>query len=82
MDSSDVIECMDADTIYEVPLVLEEQGFATKVCEHLGLECGTPDLTEWERIVEIDKAEKEIVNIALVASTLNYMMHTFQLQKP
>ncbi len=66
MDASDVIECMDADSIYEVPLVLEQQGFASKVCEHLGLNCSTPTLDEWKKIVEIDKAEKEIVNIGLV----------------
>ncbi len=66
MDASDVIECMDADSIYEVPLVLEQQGFASKVCEHLGLNCSTPSLDEWKKIVEIDKAEKEIVNIGLV----------------
>jgi len=66
MDASDVIECMDADSIYEVPLVLEKQGLARKVCEHLSLECNEPDLAEWEKVVEIDKAEKEEVNIALV----------------
>ncbi len=66
MDASDVIECMDADSIYEVPLVLEQQGFASKVCEHLGLNCSTPSLDEWKKIVEIDKAEKEVVNIGLV----------------
>ncbi len=66
MDASDVIECMDADSIYEVPLVLEEQGFATKVCEHLSLECKEPDLDEWKKVVETDKAEKEEINIALV----------------
>ncbi len=66
MDASDVIECMDADSIYEVPLVLEQQGFASKVCEHLGLNCAVPALEEWKKIVEIDKADKDTVNIGLV----------------
>jgi CTP synthase len=66
MDASDVIECMDADSIYEVPLVLEQQGFASKVCEHLSLNCAVPALEEWKKIVEIDKADKDTVNIGLV----------------
>ena len=66
MEASDVIECLDADSLYEVPLVLEQEGLATKVCAHLNLECKEPDLTEWKKIVAIDKADKEEVNIALV----------------
>jgi len=66
LEAGSVIENKDADTLYEVPLVLEEQGLAEKVCKRLNLSCGEPDLTEWKRIVEIEKTAKNRVRIALV----------------
>lgn len=61
-----VIQNMDADTLYEVPLILEKEGLADKVCEHFKLECETPDLSEWSRIVKLEKEMKDTVKIALV----------------
>ena len=61
-----VIQNMDADTLYEVPLTLEKEGLAEKVCEFLKIECDAPDFTEWERIVEVEKNLKKHVKIALV----------------
>ncbi len=66
VEAGNVIENRDADTLYEVPLVLEEQGLATKVCKRLGLKCETPNLDEWKRIVEIEKTAEKRVKIALV----------------
>jgi CTP synthase len=66
LEEGSVIENKDADTLYEVPLVLEEQGLADKVCKRLDLKCGTPDLSEWKRIVEIEKTAQKRVKIALV----------------
>ncbi len=61
-----VIQNLDADSIYEVPLVLEKEGLATQVCNRLQLECGEPDLEEWKEVVKVDLMEKPKVNIALV----------------
>lgn len=61
-----VIENRDADTLYEVPLVLEREGLAEKVCKRLNLTCGQADLSEWERIVNIEKTAEKRVKIALV----------------
>ncbi|MCA0385514.1 MAG: CTP synthase [Firmicutes bacterium] len=61
-----VIQNLDAETLYSVPLTLEEEGLAEKVCEFLKLPNRTPDLTEWIRIVEIEKNLKRAVKIALV----------------
>ncbi|MBN2795145.1 MAG: CTP synthase [Clostridia bacterium] len=61
-----VITNMDADTLYEVPLMLEKEGLATKVCNMLNLECGEPDLEEWTKVVNIEKNLKDAVKIALV----------------
>ncbi|NLJ98223.1 MAG: CTP synthase [Tissierellia bacterium] len=66
LDPSEVIENTDAETIYEIPPMLEREGLAQLVIEHLHLKCGELDLSEWNNIVEKVKAPKEKVTIALV----------------
>ncbi len=61
-----VIEAKDAKNIYEVPLVLEEQGLAKIVIKRLGLEADAPDLADWKQMIEkMSKLEKK-VRIAIV----------------
>lgn len=66
LDSSNVITNMDSDTLYEVPLMLEKEGLADKVCSRLDIKCEKPDLTQWEKIVEVEKNLKDGIKIALV----------------
>ena len=61
-----VIENMDVESLYEAPLMLEEQGLAEKVIERLGLEKREPDLTEWKSVVEKSKNLTKKTRIALV----------------
>lgn len=65
-----VIENLDLETLYEVPLALEEQGFAKVVCRRLGLEDREPDLTQWREMVGVVKdlmqGDKDDVTISLV----------------
>ncbi len=49
VDPSCVFENSDCASIYDVPAHLAEQGFDTKVCERLGLEPRTSDMSEWYR---------------------------------
>jgi CTP synthase len=46
-----VINCADARNIYEIPLVLRNEGMDDYVCKLLGLE-GEPDMAVWEALVE------------------------------
>ncbi len=66
VDSSRVLENMDVDILYEVPLALEKERIAQAACEALGLECPEPDLSEWTRMCENWKNPKSNVDIALV----------------
>ncbi|KAF0209174.1 MAG: hypothetical protein FD171_815 [Actinobacteria bacterium] len=66
VDPEAVISAMDADSIYEVPLTLSEQGLDTMVIERLQLECGEPDLTEWTTFLEHRRTIVDEVDIALV----------------
>jgi len=63
-----VIEAIDAETIYEVPLVLEEQNLSNLVLEKFQLKKAEPDMIEWrEMVAEIKRLKKKKpVQIALV----------------
>ena len=62
----DVIQNLTAGLLYEVPLMLENEGLAASVCHHLGLENRAPDLREWQGVVDqAGRADAE-VTIGLV----------------
>ncbi len=61
-----VIENLDAETLYEVPLALEAEKLPQIVCDFLKLPCVEPDLKEWTEMVQKEKALEHAVNIALV----------------
>jgi len=62
---SGVITAMDADSIYEVPLILHKEGLDDEVARHLGI-TSTPDLSEWEALVDRIHAANEPVRVAVV----------------
>ena len=66
IEAENVIENLDAEMLYEVPLMLEKEGLASKVCNMLNLEDRAPDLKEWIEVVNIEKSLTETVKIALV----------------
>lgn len=66
VDSERVIENLDADTLYSVPLALEAEGLPRLVCEHFKLPCTAPDLEDWKRIVRTEIEASQGVKIALV----------------
>lgn len=61
-----VIEAPDVDTIYSVPLTLNDGGLASVVLEHFGMEAPEPDLSEWEAICQKIRAPEKKVRIAMV----------------
>lgn len=52
LNSEEVIENADADSIYEIPVMLERQGLAKLVIEHLNIKCDKLDLSHWEELLE------------------------------
>ena len=62
----DVIQNLTAPSLYEVPIMLEQEGLADCVCEHLNLNNPKPDLTEWTEMINRQKAAKKNVTIGLV----------------
>ncbi|MBL3593239.1 MAG: CTP synthase [Synergistaceae bacterium] len=62
-----VVEALDADTIYKIPLQLFDQGFDGLVLRRLGLaDGGEPDLSDWRRFIETFSNAEEEVEIAMV----------------
>jgi len=60
-----VFTSVNVDPIYELPLVLEEQGMGAVVCEYLGLNDRSADWSEWRRVVDRFHAAREVVRIAM-----------------
>ena len=56
----------DVETIYEVPLILEEQGLGSYITRRLGLEDRRPELDAWRDFVRRVKEASRPVRIAMV----------------
>ncbi|MDP9354435.1 MAG: CTP synthase, partial [Chloroflexota bacterium] len=61
-----VVPMPTAETIYEVPLILEESGLGDYIARHLGLDGHPPELGEWQELVRHIKQPRRSVRIALV----------------
>ena len=61
-----VLQNLDAPSLYEVPLMMEEEHLAQAVCECLKIPCPEPDLTDWKKMVDdLHQSEKQ-VTVAIV----------------
>lgn len=61
-----VIPLPTVDTIYEVPLVLEEEGLGQLIIDRLIRKTSKTDLSQWQELVRRIKEPLEPINIALV----------------
>nr|WP_316619610.1 CTP synthase [uncultured Ruminococcus sp.] len=61
-----VIENLTLPVLYEAPLMLEKAHLSDIVCRELNIECGKPDLSDWEHMIERIKNRERVVRIGLV----------------
>ncbi len=61
-----VIPLPTVETIYEIPLILEETGLGQLIVDKLGFNARRADLEQWRGLVERIKTPQEPVKIALV----------------
>jgi CTP synthase len=61
-----VISAVDADDLYEIPMMLEAQGLDDIVVERFGLEAKPTDLSEWRAVVDAKRNPDGEVTIAMV----------------
>lgn len=69
--TSHVLQNLDVESLYEAPLAMEKEHLAEVACECLALEERTPDLKEWEDMVNASKNPTKNVNIALVGKYIS-----------
>lgn len=56
-----IINAPDADSLYEIPLTMQQAGLDQYACELLGLDTSAPQLDEWQTIVDrVDQAWKPL----------------------
>lgn len=61
VDREAVIQLIDASSIYEVPLMLAEEGLDQQVIKRLNIDCNEPDLKEWQELVnKIHRLDQKI----------------------
>ncbi|OQA34926.1 MAG: CTP synthase [Betaproteobacteria bacterium ADurb.Bin341] len=61
-----VIECLDADSIYQIPAMLHEQMIDEIVCHKLGILAKAADLSVWQKLVHALQHPEHTVDIAFV----------------
>ena len=64
--SDHVLQNLDVEYLYEAPLAMEKEHLAEVACKCLHLDCPTPDLAEWEKMVDDLRHPTKDVTIALV----------------
>ena len=66
IDEEAVIESLDAEILYEIPLTMERLGLADVICRHFKIENKKPALASWSKMVEKFKNPKKLVKVAVV----------------
>lgn len=76
-----VVQALDVDTIYRVPLSLHEQGFDKAVLKHFNLlpketahnsaEMISPDLSKWQEIVDIVSDTSKEITVAVIGKYID-----------
>ena len=66
-----VIPLQDANSIYEIPAMLHEQGLDEIVCEKLDLDVPPADLSDWHRVVDAMLHPERRVRIAMVGKYMD-----------
>jgi len=72
VELEDVIESRDASSIYEVPLLMQEEGLDKRVIEKLKLETKEPNLDNWIGFVDAVLNPSGEINIALVGKYVEH----------
>jgi len=66
-----IVSAVDADSLYEIPLVLHDEGLDDYVCQMLRLEDRPPDLTSWRALVSSVASAEQPVRVGLVGKYVN-----------
>ncbi|WP_344878172.1 CTP synthase [Zhihengliuella alba] len=71
VDPEAVINCADAPSIYDIPVIIHEQGLDAYIVQSLGLKFKDVDWTEWQKVLDAVHHPKEEVEVALVGKYID-----------
>ena len=66
-----VVNAPDASSLYEIPLLLKEEGLDSYICDSLGLENPEPDLDDWRALVSRVASATARVRIGLIGKSVS-----------
>lgn len=61
-----VVNAADARNVYEIPLVLHDEGLDAVVCDLLRLDAGDPDLSDWEILIDRIESVERTVKVGII----------------
>ena len=67
-----VISAVDADDIYKIPMMLNEQGLDEIIVRKLGLDAPPADLSEWRAVVDAKANPQDQVHVAMVGKYVEF----------
>ncbi|OGV44695.1 MAG: CTP synthase [Legionellales bacterium RIFCSPHIGHO2_12_FULL_42_9] len=66
VEKDGVIPLQDAESIYQIPMILHQQGLDDIVLRKLGVEAKPADLHEWKAVVAAQKRQTTTIHVAMV----------------
>ena len=72
VEKNAVISAHDAEDIYQIPLILREQGLDDIIVEKLKLNVPKADLTPWENVFKASKDSDSKVKVAMVGKYVDF----------
>ena len=73
VDKDSVISMPDLESIYKIPLKLNEQFVDELVVNKLDISCKKPNLSDWARVIEADSNPKGEVQITMVGKYIDLL---------
>jgi CTP synthase len=70
LGSECVFESLDIDNIYKMPLIYHEQGLDTQIVEKLNIWTGSPNLSEWDAIIQTMETAPKSLKIGVIGKYL------------
>ncbi|MGI9607756.1 MAG: CTP synthase [Acidimicrobiales bacterium] len=61
-----VVNAADASSLYEIPLVIHDEGLDSFICRHLRIEAADADLTEWRALVDRVFSAETTVRVGVI----------------
>jgi CTP synthase len=66
-----IINAPDAASLYEIPLMMHDEGLDTYVCDLIQLSAGEPDLVEWRELVSLTDTATKPLSIGIVGKYIS-----------